>query len=30
MKYLIKEWDYGNKNICLDLEVDTKAGKLSC
>ena len=29
MKYLTKEWYYGNKNICLDLEVDTKAEKLS-
>lgn len=29
MKYLTKKWYYGNKNICLDLEVDTKAEKLS-
>ena len=29
MKYLTREWYYGNKDICLDLEVDTKAEKLS-
>ena len=29
MKYLTREWYYGNKNIFLDLEVDTKAEKLS-
>ena len=29
MKYLTRECYYGNKDICLDLEVDTKAEKLS-
>ena len=25
MKYLTREWYYGNKDICLDLEVDSNA-----
>ena len=25
MKYLTKEWYYGNKDICLDLDVDSNA-----
>lgn len=29
MKYLTKEWYYGNKDICLDLEVDSKAEQFS-
>ena len=29
MKYLTREWYYGNKDICLDLEVDSNAEQLS-
>lgn len=29
MKYLTKEWYYGNKDICLDLDVDSNAEQLS-
>ncbi|MBU5336507.1 DUF4085 family protein [Intestinibacter bartlettii] len=29
MKYLTKEWYYGNKDVCLDIEVDSKAEQLS-
>ena len=29
MKYLTKEWYYGNKDIYLDLDVDSNAEQLS-
>lgn len=29
MKYLTREWYYGNKDICLDLEVNSNAEQLS-
>ena len=29
MKYLTREWYYENKDICLDLEVDSNAEQLS-